>query len=65
MEWIQLINKLEQLCYIDQRPSNQSISIPHLEHIELWTTLMIVWQKPTCQPTTWTTRLMPCQSERP
>jgi hypothetical protein len=31
---LQLLNKLEQLCHIDRRPSIQSISIPNLEPVE-------------------------------
>jgi hypothetical protein len=34
VEQLQLFNRLEQLRPINQRPSNQSISIPNLEHVE-------------------------------
>jgi hypothetical protein len=37
-------SKMEQLCQIDQKSSNQSISISHLEHVELQTTPTIVKQ---------------------
>jgi hypothetical protein len=42
IEQIHLINKLKQLCYIDWKPSNQSISMSHLEHVEAWAIPTIV-----------------------
>jgi len=30
MEWLHLLNRLEQFCHVNQRPSNGSISIPHV-----------------------------------
>jgi hypothetical protein len=42
MEQLHLLNMLKQLRHINQRPSNQSIFIPHLEHVEPKTTPIIV-----------------------
>jgi hypothetical protein len=64
MEWFHLFNKLEQLCHIDQRPSNQSISIPHLKVVEPRTTPTIVWQGVTYPQGTWPVRLVPALGER-
>jgi len=44
MERLHLLNRLEQLRHIDQKPSNQSVFIPHLEPIEPKTTPTIVQQ---------------------
>jgi hypothetical protein len=52
MEQIQLTNKLEQLHHINHKPSNQLISMPHLECIELQATPTIVQQRPTHQHVT-------------
>jgi len=49
MEQLQLLNKLEQLYRIDQRPSNQSVSIPNLQPIEPQAKPMIFWQETTYQ----------------
>jgi hypothetical protein len=43
MEQFQLLNMLEQLHHIDQRPSNQSISIPNLKCVEPGARPTIVW----------------------
>jgi len=64
MEQIQLFNRLEQIQHIDWRPSNQSVSIQHLELVEPQTTLRIVWQKVTYQQSTWPTRSVHVQGER-
>jgi hypothetical protein len=34
MEWLHLLNKLEQLHHVDRRLFNQSIFIPHVEHVK-------------------------------
>jgi hypothetical protein len=34
VEWLQLLNRLEHFHHIDQRPSNQSVSILNLEFIK-------------------------------
>jgi hypothetical protein len=47
MERLHLLSRLEQLHHISQRPSNQSIFIPHLEPIEPKTTPTIVQQGTT------------------
>jgi len=44
MERLHLLNKLEQLHHINQRQSNQSISIPHLKHVEPKAAPTVVWQ---------------------
>jgi len=44
MEWFHLLNRLEQLCHVNWRLSNQSIFIPHVEPIELRTTPIVIWQ---------------------
>ncbi len=55
---------MEQIQHIDWRPSNQLVSIQHLELVEPQTTLMIVWQKVTNQQSTWPTRSAHVQGER-
>jgi hypothetical protein len=42
MEQFHLLNRLEQLCHINRKSSNQSISIPYLEPIEPKATPTIV-----------------------
>ncbi len=50
---IQHINRLEQLHCIDQRFSNQFVSIPHLELVEAQTTPIVIRQKTTYQLVMW------------
>jgi hypothetical protein len=57
MEQLQLLNMLEQLCHIDRKPSNQSISIPNLE-------LLNLEQETTYQQGTWPRRSIPSQNEK-
>jgi hypothetical protein len=42
MEQLHLLNRLEQLRHVDQRPFNQSISIPHVKPIEPKTIPIVV-----------------------
>jgi hypothetical protein len=63
MERLHLLNKLEQLRHINQRPSNQSISIPHLKHVEPKATPTVVWGI-TYPQSTWPTRLVLGEGER-
>jgi hypothetical protein len=42
MDWLHLLNKLEQFCHIDWKSSNQSISIPHVKHVQPKATPTIV-----------------------
>ncbi len=42
MERLHLLNRLEQLCHVDRKPSNQSIFIPHVEHVKRKTTPIVV-----------------------
>jgi hypothetical protein len=44
MEQLHLFNKLEQLRHVDRRPSNQLVSIPHVKHVELITTPIVIRQ---------------------
>ncbi len=41
---LHLLNRLEELCHVFQKPSNQSIFIPHVELIEPRTTPIVVQQ---------------------
>ncbi len=42
MERLHLFNRLEQLHLLDQIPSNQSIFIPHVEHVEPKATPIVI-----------------------
>ncbi len=42
MEWFQLLKNLEKLRHINQKLSNQLVSIPNLEPIKPWTRPMII-----------------------
>jgi len=64
MEWLHLLNRLEQLHHINLRPSNQLVSISNLKHVELWAISTIVWQDTTYQQGIWPTRLVFGPSER-
>jgi hypothetical protein len=64
VEQFQLFNRLEQLCPINQRPYNQSISIPNLELVEPWARPMIVCKKTTYQQGSWLVRFALSQGER-
>jgi hypothetical protein len=44
MERLHLLNRLEQLCHVDQKPFNQSIYLPHVDSIEPIATSTIVRQ---------------------
>jgi hypothetical protein len=44
MERLHLFNRLEQLHHVNQRPSNQSVSIPHIRLVEPKATPTIVRQ---------------------
>jgi len=64
MECFQLLKRLEQLCHIYQRPSNQLISIPHFELVEPHATPIVVRQETTYQQGTWLVILVFGQGER-
>jgi hypothetical protein len=64
MERFHLLNRLEQLCHIDQRLFNQSVYIPHLEHVEPRTTPTIVRQGVIYPQGTWPIKLVPSPEER-
>jgi hypothetical protein len=64
MERLQLLYRLEQLCHIKRRPSNQFVSIPHLEPIEPRATPMVIRQETTYQKNTWPIKSIPSQGER-
>jgi hypothetical protein len=55
---------LEQFCHINQKPSNQLVSTPHLEPIKLKTTPTIVRQGVISPQGTWPTRSILGQGER-
>jgi hypothetical protein len=42
MEQLHLLNRLEQLCHVDRRLCNQSISIPHVKPVEPKVTPIVV-----------------------
>jgi hypothetical protein len=63
MEQLHLLNKLEQLRHINQRPSNQSIFIPHLKLVESRATAIVVRQGVTYPQGTWPTKSVPGQGE--
>jgi hypothetical protein len=56
---------VEQLCHVDQKLFNQSISLPHVEHVEPITTSMVVQQGVIYPQTTWPAKSMPSPSEKP
>jgi hypothetical protein len=56
---LHLLNMLEQLCHIDRRPSNRSISIPHVKPIEPIATPIVIRQGVTYPQGTWLARLIP------
>jgi hypothetical protein len=63
-EWIWHINRLKQLHCIDWRFSNQSVSIPHLELVEVQATPIVVQQKTTYQLVMWPNRIILGLGER-
>ncbi len=44
MEQLHLLNRLEQLCHVNQKPSNQLVSIPHVQLVKPRATPTIVQQ---------------------
>ncbi len=60
MEWLHLLNRLEQLHHIDQK----SISTPHVELLKLRATPTVVWWGVIYPQGTRPMRLVPSPSER-
>jgi hypothetical protein len=64
MEWLHLLNRLEKLCHIDQKSCNQSVFIPHLEHVEPQATPTFVPQGITYTQGTQPIKPVPSPNER-